>query len=158
LPVSIYLHQGGHGGNPPADMLNRWFSHYLYGVDNGVEKDPPVWIVQDASAQAPEAIIDRQLAQRSAADIAPARPIDSIAAANGPGRGRGGLGPLPPTAFASFPVPGSVPVVLHPTAGGTTIANLSFGAAASGTDKLVDDVAMSGSVDGSVAQSPNRLL
>ena len=27
LPVSMYLHQGGHGGNPPADMLNRWFSH-----------------------------------------------------------------------------------------------------------------------------------
>lgn len=23
LPVSMYLHQGGHGGNPPADMLNR---------------------------------------------------------------------------------------------------------------------------------------
>ena len=42
---SIYLHQGGHGGNPPADMINRWFSHYLYGVDNGVEKDPPAWIV-----------------------------------------------------------------------------------------------------------------
>ena len=41
LPVSIYLHQGGHGGNPPSDMLNRWFSHYLYGVDNGVENDPP---------------------------------------------------------------------------------------------------------------------
>ena len=49
LPVSIYLHQGGHGGNPPAEMVNRWFSHYLYGVDNGVEKDPPVWIVQDAA-------------------------------------------------------------------------------------------------------------
>ena len=53
LPVSMYLHQGGHGGNPPADMLNRWFSHYLYGVANGVEKDAPVWIVQDAGAQAP---------------------------------------------------------------------------------------------------------
>src|SRR5581483_7458916 len=37
-PVSIYLHQGGHGGNPPADMVNRWFSHYLYGVDNSVEQ------------------------------------------------------------------------------------------------------------------------
>ena len=54
--MSIYLHQGGHGGNPPADMLNRWFSHYLYGIDNGVEKDPPVWIVQDAGAQEPRAM------------------------------------------------------------------------------------------------------
>ena len=51
--MSIYLHQGGHGGNPPADMVNRWFSHYLYGVQNGVEKDPPVWIVQDARAVPP---------------------------------------------------------------------------------------------------------
>ena len=25
-PVSIYLHQGGHGGNPPAEQVNRWFS------------------------------------------------------------------------------------------------------------------------------------
>ncbi|MES2524601.1 MAG: Xaa-Pro dipeptidyl-peptidase [Gemmatimonadota bacterium] len=50
LHVSMYLHQGGHGGNPPADMLNRWFSHYLYDVDNGVEKDPPVWIVPDSGA------------------------------------------------------------------------------------------------------------
>lgn len=23
LPVSIYLHQGGHGGNPPDDMVNQ---------------------------------------------------------------------------------------------------------------------------------------
>jgi X-Pro dipeptidyl-peptidase len=45
-PVSLYLHQGGHGGNPPAEMINRWFSHYLYGVENGVTRDPPVWIVE----------------------------------------------------------------------------------------------------------------
>jgi X-Pro dipeptidyl-peptidase len=50
LPVAIYLHQGGHGGNPPADMVNRWFSHYLYGVDNGAEKDAPAWIVSSTSA------------------------------------------------------------------------------------------------------------
>jgi X-Pro dipeptidyl-peptidase len=42
LPVSLYLHQRGHGGDPPADMVNRWFTHYLYGVDNGVRRDPPV--------------------------------------------------------------------------------------------------------------------
>ena len=48
LPVTLYLHQGGHGGPPPEDMVNRWFSHYLYGMDNGVEKDPPVWIVSTA--------------------------------------------------------------------------------------------------------------
>lgn len=46
LPVSMYLHQWGHGGAPPADMLNRWFTRYLYGVENGVERDAPVWIVE----------------------------------------------------------------------------------------------------------------
>src|ERR1019366_3322850 len=115
-------HQGGHGGNPPAEMVNRWFSHYLYGVDNGVEKDPPVWIVQDFASQAPGA-------------IAP------VAAAPGPQRGGGrGRVTAPPTPFASFPVPGSVPVVLHPMPGGTGIAALSFTAAAEGSEKLVDAV------------------
>jgi X-Pro dipeptidyl-peptidase len=155
LPVSIYLHQGGHGGNPPSDMLNRWFSHYLYGVDNGVEKDPPVWIVQDASAQEPRAMA-AAAATAEAAERA-GRSADSLAAA-GRGRGRGRGLATPPTPFASFPVPGSVPVVLHPTAGGTAIANLAFTAAANGSDKLVDDVAMSGSVNASVAQSQHRLL
>ena len=50
LPVSMYLHQGGHGGNPPADMVNRWFTHYLYGIGNGVKNDPPVWIVETPPA------------------------------------------------------------------------------------------------------------
>ena len=154
LPVSMYLHQGGHGGNPPADMLNRWFSHYLYGVDNGVEKDPPVWIVQDAGAQEPRAVA----AAQAAADAARARgDADSVATAGG-GRGRGRGPTLPPTPFASFPVPGSVPVAFHPTAGGSGIASLSFTPTGSGTDKLVDDVAVSGSLAASLGQSPNRLL
>jgi X-Pro dipeptidyl-peptidase len=48
LPVSMYLHQGGHGGGPPLDMLNRLFTHYLHGVDNGADKDAPVWISHSA--------------------------------------------------------------------------------------------------------------
>ncbi len=131
LPVSIYLHQGGHGGNPPAEMLNRWFSHYLYGVDNGVERDAPAWIVQDASAQAPGAV------------------------AAAPGRGRVATAPTP---FASFPVPGSTPVVLRPLAGGSAIGALSFTAQGAGTERLVDDVAFSGSALASASQSRHRLL
>jgi X-Pro dipeptidyl-peptidase len=138
LPVSMYLHQGGHGGNPPAEMLNRWFSHYLYGVDNGVERDAPVWIVQDAYAQAPWAA-----------------PIDTTPAGRGRGRGRV---VTPPTAFASFPVPGAVPVSLHPTAGGAGIGDLSSTPVKVGTEKLTDDVAFSGSALASLEQSPHRLL
>ncbi len=47
LPVQIYYHQGGHGGPPPLSMMNRWFTHYLFGVDNGVENDSKAWIVRE---------------------------------------------------------------------------------------------------------------
>jgi len=153
--VSMYLHQGGHGGNPPAEMLNRWFSHYLYGVDNGVEKDPPVWVVQDAGAQEPRAVAALVAAQ-AAAQAAAARG-DTVAAGRGRGRGRGNFVITPPTPFASFPVPGAVPVAFRPTAGGTGMAALSL-SAATGTDKFSDDVAQSGSALASVERSSNRLL
>ena len=78
-------------------------------------------------------------------------------AGRGRGRGRGGI-VVPPTPFASFPVPGSVPVVFHPTAGGTSIANLALTGATSGTDKLVDDVSKSGSMYAMMDQSQSRLL
>jgi X-Pro dipeptidyl-peptidase len=47
LPTQIYFHQGGHGGAPPIDMMNRWFTRYLFDVENGVEKDPQAWIVRE---------------------------------------------------------------------------------------------------------------
>jgi len=47
LPCQIYYTQGGHGGEPPADMMNRWFAHYLYGIDNGVPQGPKAWIVRE---------------------------------------------------------------------------------------------------------------
>jgi X-Pro dipeptidyl-peptidase len=47
LPAMCYFHQGGHGGNPPFELLNRWFSRYLYGVENQVEKLPRAWIVRE---------------------------------------------------------------------------------------------------------------
>ncbi|MCY3808720.1 MAG: Xaa-Pro dipeptidyl-peptidase [Gemmatimonadetes bacterium] len=46
VPVQIYYHQDGHGGPPPLAMMNRWFTRYLLGVENGVEDDPRAWIVR----------------------------------------------------------------------------------------------------------------
>jgi X-Pro dipeptidyl-peptidase len=46
VPVQVYYHQGGHGGPPPLERMNRWFTRYLYDVDNGVEDDPRAWIVR----------------------------------------------------------------------------------------------------------------
>ncbi|WP_299122404.1 Xaa-Pro dipeptidyl-peptidase [uncultured Winogradskyella sp.] len=39
LPTMIYYHQNGHGGPPPTSMMNKWFTKYLHGIDNGVEKE-----------------------------------------------------------------------------------------------------------------------
>ncbi len=47
VPVQMYYHQGGHGGPPPLDMMNKWFTRYLYDVENGVENDPKAWIVRE---------------------------------------------------------------------------------------------------------------
>lgn len=52
LPVQIYYHQNGHGGPPPLSMMNRWFTRYLHGVENGVEEDPKAWIVREDDEQA----------------------------------------------------------------------------------------------------------
>ncbi|MGH7577830.1 MAG: Xaa-Pro dipeptidyl-peptidase [Longimicrobiales bacterium] len=48
VPVQAYYHQGGHGGAPPLELMNRWFTRYLYGVENGVETDPRAWIVRES--------------------------------------------------------------------------------------------------------------
>ena len=29
------------------ELMNRWFTRYLYGVENGVEKDSKSWIVRE---------------------------------------------------------------------------------------------------------------
>jgi X-Pro dipeptidyl-peptidase len=45
--VQEYFHQGGHGGEPPFSMMNKWFTRYLFGVQNNVENDPRAWIVRE---------------------------------------------------------------------------------------------------------------
>ena len=48
LDHQIYYHQQGHGGPPPMELMNRWFTHYLHGVENGIEQDPKAWIVRES--------------------------------------------------------------------------------------------------------------
>jgi X-Pro dipeptidyl-peptidase len=49
VPVQVYFHQGGHGGPPPLELMNRWFTRYVYGIENGVERDPRAWIVRETA-------------------------------------------------------------------------------------------------------------
>ncbi|WP_107038727.1 Xaa-Pro dipeptidyl-peptidase [Brumimicrobium mesophilum] len=44
LPVRLYYHQEGHGGEPPFHMMNSWFTKYLHGIENNVENQPEVLI------------------------------------------------------------------------------------------------------------------
>lgn len=47
IPAQIFYHQNGHGGPPPLEMMNKWFTKYLHGIENGVENDPKSWIVRE---------------------------------------------------------------------------------------------------------------
>lgn len=59
LPTQIYYHQNGHGGPPPITMMNRWFTHFLHGIENDVENDAKAWIVrEDDQKDAPTAYKD----------------------------------------------------------------------------------------------------
>ncbi len=49
VPIMAYYHQGGHGGAPPLELMNRWFTRYVYGVQNGVETDSRAWIVRESA-------------------------------------------------------------------------------------------------------------
>lgn len=52
VPSMIFYHQEGHGGPPPFSMMNRWFTRYLHGVENDVEKEPRAWIVREKDSRA----------------------------------------------------------------------------------------------------------
>jgi len=51
VPAQLYLHQGGHGGDPPFEARNRWFSRWLYGIENGVEHDEPCTVVREGDTR-----------------------------------------------------------------------------------------------------------
>jgi len=99
-------------------MRNRWFSRYLYGIDNGVERDPRLHVVREGAARG-----------------------------------------TPPTSYAQYPNPGAVPVSLFPRAGGMAIGGLGATAiAGSPSERLTDDVRVSGSANAAMARASSRLL
>jgi X-Pro dipeptidyl-peptidase len=72
VPAQTYYHQGGHGGPPPMEQMNRWFTRYLYGVENGVENDPRAWIVrEDAEGNTPTPYADFPNPEATAVTLRP---------------------------------------------------------------------------------------
>jgi len=49
VPTQVFFHQGGHGGGATMEITNRWFTRYVCGVQNGVEKDPRAWVVREGA-------------------------------------------------------------------------------------------------------------
>jgi X-Pro dipeptidyl-peptidase len=47
--AKIYMSQGGHGAPPPQEIQNKWWAHYLYGINNGVDTLPRAMIVQSTA-------------------------------------------------------------------------------------------------------------
>jgi X-Pro dipeptidyl-peptidase len=135
--AKIYMSQGGHGAPPPADIQAKWWAHYLYGVNNGVDTLPRAMIVQSTA-------------------IAPA-PVPLPDA--GDGRRRVRLEAPAPTFFADYPVPGSAPVEVRLLKGGNAVGSASLAASArQGTEKLVDDFHVTPATMAMSASAPNRLV
>ncbi len=142
VPLRAYFHQGGHGGAPPLEMMNKWFTRYLYGVENGVEREPKAWIVRETNPE-------------TAPPPAPA----AAPGERGAGRGRGRAPTPPPVPYADYPNPGASVVTLHLKTGGGRSGELSLAAAAKqGTEKLVDNVEFAGAVLAAAETSPHRLI
>ncbi|NNF38516.1 MAG: Xaa-Pro dipeptidyl-peptidase [Gemmatimonadetes bacterium] len=84
VPTRLFLHQGGHGGGPPLEMRNHWFTRFLYGVENGVDDGPLSWIVREGDDRSdPTAYPDYPHPQAEAVTLRAA----------GGGDGLGSLGP-----------------------------------------------------------------
>lgn len=47
LTAKIYYHQAGHGGPPPVEMMNKWFTKYLFEADNDLGGTANAWIVRE---------------------------------------------------------------------------------------------------------------
>jgi len=140
VPLRVYLHEGGHCGAPPREMMNKWFSRYLYGVENGVEREPKAWIVRETSP---------------ASDS----PAPQPPAAEGGRRGRGRAPVPPPAPYPDYPHPAARPVTFHLLAGGTGAGGLTLDDRdGQGRETLVDNVELSGSVLASAESSTHRLL
>jgi len=137
VPLRAYFHQGGHGGSPPLEMMNRWFTRYLYGIENGVEREPKAWIVRETAPP----------------------PATEPAASTGPGRGRGRASIPPPVSYADYPNPQAAPVTLYPRGGGDAVGGLAVDSQArQKREKLIDNVEQSGAALAAAATSPHRLM
>lgn len=86
VPTMAYYHQGGHGGAPPLELMNKWFTRYLYGVENGIEDEPRAWIVREGDdRQEPTPYADYPNPAAQAVTYYLSRSEESVGGLNGVG-------------------------------------------------------------------------
>jgi X-Pro dipeptidyl-peptidase len=90
---AIYLGPGAHGSNAPLSLQRRWFAHYLYGVDNGVDRGPRAHVATSSGRV-------RAYAEWPAPDAQPA--TFTLQPASGSNTGTLIRGAAPPAASESF--------------------------------------------------------
>jgi predicted acyl esterase len=183
----FYFHQGGHTQGIPNDMLNRWFTKYLWGQDNGVENQKS-WVVREAEscpardttvagavtasttltvASASAYMVGNQVTVAGAGNVA--RTITLIngntLTLNGAVTATDGAavslacGTANPTQYADWPDPAAQDATLKLKAGGATRGGLTFDQrSATGAETLTDDATINASTLMNAASSPNRLI
>jgi X-Pro dipeptidyl-peptidase len=144
VPLMSYFHQGGHGGAPPMELQNKWFTRYLYGVENGIEREPRAWIVRETPP--------------TPAPPPPPPPSGTDPPAQ-PTRGRGRGATPPPTPYADYPNPDASPVTLRLSPGGSSQGALTMtSSSASARETLTDNVDLGGPALAQADSSPHRLI
>ena len=92
VPCMLFLHQGGHGGEPPFALMNRWFTRYLFGIENGVEKEARSWVVREGEQRSsPTQYADYPHPDSAPVVVHPAgdgSKLGDLVAAATPGRGK----------------------------------------------------------------------
>jgi X-Pro dipeptidyl-peptidase len=131
VPAQLYLHQGGHGGDPPFEMKNRWFTRWLHEVENGVEDDPLSRVVREASPpHQPTSYADWPHPEAAAVRLVPRTGGERVGglAMEGAAAADGASAAVPP------------------------------GAGAARTETFTDDAEIAGAELAMADRSPNRLL
>lgn len=149
VPLMMYFHQGGHGGAPPLEMMNRWFTRWVLGVENGIEHGPRAWIVREGDDRLePTPYPDWPHPGASPVVLHPAPSLAEEGGAAGVGGGDVGL--------TGSDVPGGGG--LGPVAGNAAGSLSLRPTATPGVEHLVDDVSHAGAALARAERSPHRLL
>jgi hypothetical protein len=185
VPHQFFFHQGGHGGAPPDAMVNRWFTKFLYGQNNGVENQPHSWVVRSETGACPprESTLTAAAANSATITVADASPFmigftltvgsvsrlindiqgNTITLASGVTAAAGttvslACGNANPTPYSEWPDPAAKPVKQFLSPGAPARGALSFKATGAANELLTDNAQIPATTSMNAASSGTRLV